>query len=152
MEVIFYSEPWLKLNGIHGVLFQKTLLLSGFSLNLFNPPWRWRRYVPPNHLLKLNGLHGVILQKIILLTSVRWNYFFHPEDGGDIFLGILSWNSTGYTALYSQRCYFLPDFAELISSTLKMEAISSSESSVETQRFTRRHIPEDGTPCRYSNM
>jgi hypothetical protein len=34
-------------------------------------------------------------------------------------------------------------FAEHISSTLKMEAICSSETSVETQRTTRRHIPED---------
>jgi hypothetical protein len=32
-----------------------------------------------------------------------------------------------------------------ISSTLKMEAIRSSETSVETQRTTRRNIPEDDT-------
>jgi hypothetical protein len=36
-------------------------------------------------------------------------------------------------------------FAEPISSTLKMEAICSFETSVETQRTTRRHIPEDDT-------
>jgi hypothetical protein len=30
-------------------------------------------------------------------------------------------------------------------STLKMEAIYSSETSVDTQRTTRRHIPEDDT-------
>jgi hypothetical protein len=36
-------------------------------------------------------------------------------------------------------------FAELISSTLKMEAICSSETSVETRRTTLRHIPEDDT-------
>jgi hypothetical protein len=36
-------------------------------------------------------------------------------------------------------------FAEPIFSTLKMEAICSSETSVETQRTTRRHIPEDYT-------
>jgi hypothetical protein len=36
-------------------------------------------------------------------------------------------------------------FAELISSTLKMEAICSSKTSVQTRRTTRRHIPEDGT-------
>jgi hypothetical protein len=36
-------------------------------------------------------------------------------------------------------------FAEPISSTLKMEVIFSSETSVETQRTTRRHIPEDNT-------
>jgi hypothetical protein len=35
--------------------------------------------------------------------------------------------------------------AEPISSTLKMEAISSSETSVETQRTTRRHISEHDT-------
>jgi hypothetical protein len=39
----------------------------------------------------------------------------------------------------------LPVFAELISSTLKMEAICSFETSVETQRTIRRHIPEDDT-------
>jgi hypothetical protein len=37
-------------------------------------------------------------------------------------------------------------FAEPIYSTLMMEAIYSSETSVETQRTTRRHIPEDHTP------
>jgi hypothetical protein len=36
-------------------------------------------------------------------------------------------------------------FAELISLTLKMEAICSSETLVETQRTTRFHIPEDDT-------
>jgi hypothetical protein len=36
-------------------------------------------------------------------------------------------------------------FAEPISLTLKMEAICSSETSVETQQTTQRHIPEDDT-------
>jgi hypothetical protein len=36
-------------------------------------------------------------------------------------------------------------FAELISSTLKMEAICFSETSVETRRTTRRQILEDDT-------
>jgi hypothetical protein len=36
-------------------------------------------------------------------------------------------------------------FRKPISSTLKMEAICSSETSVETQRDTRRHIPENDT-------
>jgi hypothetical protein len=39
-------------------------------------------------------------------------------------------------------CHLL---AEPISSTLKIEAICSSETSVQTQRTTRRHIPEDDT-------
>jgi hypothetical protein len=34
-------------------------------------------------------------------------------------------------------------FAEIISLTLKMEAICSSETSVATQQTTRCHIPED---------
>jgi hypothetical protein len=39
----------------------------------------------------------------------------------------------------------LLDFAQLISSILKMEAICSSETSVETQRTIWRHIAEDDT-------
>jgi hypothetical protein len=35
--------------------------------------------------------------------------------------------------------------AVIISSTLKIEAICSSETSVATQQTTRRHIPEDDT-------
>jgi hypothetical protein len=47
-------------------------------------------------------------------------------------------------------CSLLPPayllvLAEIISSTLKMEAICSSETSVATQQTTRRHIPEDDT-------
>jgi hypothetical protein len=45
----------------------------------------------------------------------------------------------------------LAGFAELISLTLKMEAICSSETSVVTQRTTRRHIPEDDTLQSYFN-
>jgi hypothetical protein len=41
-------------------------------------------------------------------------------------------------------CHLLV-LAEIISSTLKMEAICSSETSVATQQTTRRHIPEDDT-------
>jgi hypothetical protein len=45
-------------------------------------------------------------------------------------------------ACHLLACWFL---AEPISSTLKMESIFSSEPSVDTQRTTRRHIPEDDT-------
>jgi hypothetical protein len=46
----------------------------------------------------------------------------------------------------STICHLLARwFVEPISSTLKMEAISSSETSDATQRTTRRHIPEDDT-------
>jgi hypothetical protein len=40
---------------------------------------------------------------------------------------------------------YLLVLAEIISLTLKMEAICSSETSVATQQTTRRHIPEDDT-------
>jgi hypothetical protein len=40
-------------------------------------------------------------------------------------------------------------FAELISWTLKMEAICSSKTSVETQLTLRRHITEDDTLHNY---
>jgi hypothetical protein len=44
----------------------------------------------------------------------------------------------------SSACHLLARwFAEPISSTLKMEAICSSETSDETQRTTRRHIADD---------
>jgi hypothetical protein len=39
-------------------------------------------------------------------------------------------------------CWFI---AELITSTLKMEAICSSKMSVDTQQATQRHIPDDDT-------
>jgi hypothetical protein len=38
---------------------------------------------------------------------------------------------------------YLLVLAEIISSTLKMEAICSFETSVATHQITRRHIPED---------
>jgi hypothetical protein len=46
-----------------------------------------------------------------------------------------------HSACHLLACWF----AEPISSILKTEAIYSSETSVETQRTTRRHIPEDDT-------
>jgi hypothetical protein len=52
-----------------------------------------------------------------------------------------------YTGFPAGGLFWLPPDCLLvlaeISSTLKMEAICSSETSVETQRTTRRHIPED---------
>jgi hypothetical protein len=128
---------------------QTTKACTDKYAHVFLPPWRWRRYVPPKRRFKLNGLHGVISHKMILPAGFRWTYFFHPEDGGDMFLRNVGWNSTGYMTLYLTRWYRLPVFAELISSTLKMEAICSSKTSVETQRTTRRHIPQDDTTCRF---
>jgi hypothetical protein len=63
---------------------------------------------------------------------------------------IIFWDMTPYSPLSINRRFCLPPacllgFAELISSTLKMEVICSTETSAETQRTTRRHIPEDDT-------
>jgi hypothetical protein len=52
----------------------------------------------------------------------------------------LGYNAEGACHLFSRWI-----LAQLIFSTLKMEAISSSETSVDTQRTTWRYFPEDGT-------
>jgi hypothetical protein len=67
-------------------------------------------------------------------------YFFDPEDGRDMFLRNVGLHSTDYTAPA-----FTPVSRSAYFSTLKMEAICSSETSVDTQRTTQRYIPEDGT-------
>jgi hypothetical protein len=57
--------------------------------------------------------------------------------------GIIFWDMTPCSPL---NCHLLARwFAKSIPSTLKMEAICSSETSVETQRTTRHHILEDDT-------
>jgi hypothetical protein len=62
-----------------------------------------------------------------------------------ILKSIIFWDMTPCNPLSFKTYVCLLVFAELISSTLKMEAICSSETSIETQRTTRRHIPEDDT-------
>jgi hypothetical protein len=52
---------------------------------------------------------------------------------------IIFWDVTPFILLANRL------LTEIISSTLKMEAICTSETSVSTQQTTRRHIPEDGT-------
>jgi hypothetical protein len=54
------------------------------------------------------------------------------------------WDMTPCSPSFNRgACHLI--FAELISSALKMEAICSSETSVETGRTARRHNPEDDT-------
>jgi hypothetical protein len=113
----------LTFNGLHGVISQKILIFN------FRP-WRWRRCVPPKRRLTLNGLHSVISQTILL-------FIFDPEDGGDMILRNIGWLPKDYTALYPRKYLHF--------STLKVEAIWSSETSVDFQRTTRRYIPEDIT-------
>jgi hypothetical protein len=39
------------------------------------------------------------------LLACCWTYFFDPEDGGDMFLRNVGWNSTGYMVSYPRRLY-----------------------------------------------
>jgi hypothetical protein len=80
-------------------------------------------------------------------------------EGFDVFTAvvlksIIFWDMTPCSPLWFNRrfggtsreqaaCHLLARwFAEPISSTLKMEAIGSSETSIETQRTTRRYLCE----------
>jgi hypothetical protein len=54
-------------------------------------------------------LHSGGYEEYHLLGSscllVCWTYFFDPENGGDMFLRNVGWNSTDYTASYPRRWY-----------------------------------------------
>jgi hypothetical protein len=41
---------------------------------------------------------GTTIQSFCLLAGFCWNYFFDPENGGDMFLRNVGWNSTDYTS------------------------------------------------------
>jgi hypothetical protein len=41
-----------------------------------------------------------------LLAGFCWTHFFDPEDGGDMFLRNIGWNSTDYTASYPRRWWY----------------------------------------------
>jgi hypothetical protein len=84
---------------------------------------------------------AVIMKSIIFWNKMPWS----PLSVNRGFGGTYSLHLQGRRNKLSKKpacqllaCWFL---AELISSTLKMEAICSSETSVDTQRTTRRHIP-----------
>jgi hypothetical protein len=55
----------------------------------------------------------------------------------------------GLNGIIFQKTLLLAVLAELISSTLKMEAMCSSETSVETQRGEPRNFTEDVTACQF---
>jgi hypothetical protein len=150
MEEIFFSEMSVETQRATRRNIPEDVTACRFSLNLLLPLWIWRRYVRLKRRLKHNRLNGVIFQRTLLLVGFRWTYFFHAEDCGFMLLRNVGRSSTVYMSSYSRRRYCLSDFAELNYSILKMEAIFSSEPSVQTQRDTRRHITEDGTPCRIS--
>jgi hypothetical protein len=99
--------------------------------------WRWRWYVPPKRGLTLNELHGIMSQKteLFITTAENLKSYMTKVECQPTF-----WEEhmAGGTCFYS-------DFLFRDLSTLKMEAICSSEKSVGSQRTTRRYIPENGT-------
>jgi hypothetical protein len=71
------------------------------------------------------------------LSQVIWEAKVQAHLDPSIFDHILELNAVSPA--------YLLVLAEIISSTLKMEAICSSETSVATEQTTRHHIPEDDT-------
>jgi hypothetical protein len=56
--------------------------------------------------LSLNRRFGGIYRLHFQLACwFCWTYFFDPEDGGDMFLRNVGYNSTDYTASYPRRWY-----------------------------------------------
>jgi hypothetical protein len=81
-------------------------------------------------------------------TKIKQGNKFHLDNNSSVVAIIKFMDAVRrYTRIYIYSAYHLLAcwFAVPISSTLKMETICSSETSVETQRTTRRHIPEDDT-------
>jgi hypothetical protein len=90
-----------------------------------------------------------------MILGINNNYFVGFEIFTAVVMkSIIFWDMTPCSLLSCNRRFggtyrlhsaCLLVLAEIISSTLKMEAIPSSETSVVTQQTTRRHIPEDDT-------
>jgi hypothetical protein len=110
-------------------------------------PLKINRLFEGTHRLHLQGrISWVRYQRegSLLATCFHAGVFLglsQPEDGGNMFIRNVGWLPTGYTAFKP------PAFTLLCSaySSLKMEAIYSSETSVDFQWTTRRYVPEDTT-------
>jgi uncharacterized membrane protein YciS (DUF1049 family) len=116
-----------------------TCFHAGFLLGLFFYPedggdmfLRNISWLPTDYTLLATCFH----------TGFLLGLYFYPEDGGDMFLRNISWLPTDYTLL---AICFHAGFLLSLFFTLKMEAIFSSETSVDFHQTTRRYIPEDGT-------
>jgi hypothetical protein len=62
------------------------------------------------------------------------------------------WDMTPCSPLSANRPTFMLVSGSAYFSTLKMEAISSSETSFDSQLTIRSYIPEDGTLLNFSNL
>jgi hypothetical protein len=95
-----------------------------------------------NELLLRLQIGAFWVYEMNVYKSVHWERYSLKS--------IIFWDMTPCSLLSCNRRFCLPPacllvLAEIISSTLEMEAICSSETSVATQRTTRRHVPEDDT-------
>jgi hypothetical protein len=120
---------------------------------IFPPPNSWNLCVRLLHLCTIiirekrttfsfQSKH--ILAAIIhtVLTSVHW--YCNKQTNKHKYTYNNGCTSQWVILLFCLPPAFTLFFTQLIFSTLKMEAIRSSKTSVDTQRTTRRYIPEDG--------
>jgi hypothetical protein len=110
-----------------------------------------RRYIPEDSTLQLKVQ---VLTAVVMKSTIFWD--ITPSSplkvnrfGRTYCLHLQGWRNNfsknQQVSRWQAESAYLLVLAEIISSTPKMEAICSSESSVATQQTTRRHIPEDDT-------
>jgi hypothetical protein len=111
----------------------RSLLLASrcFLAWLILRPWRWSGRFPPKHWLTFHGLHGIITQKIELLNSIIIIYpKGHRFRRNTLTPYSRSKNKPGKKQVARRACFLLISYLDY-SSTLKMEAVRSSDTSAE---------------------
>jgi hypothetical protein len=168
----FYIKLWrnsvfkglIHLHFYYGPSKPTSLLVSKIS---FQDPWIWFRVLlslPSSHKMSVNlekshkfypnitilrnwGFHSGCYEEYhpsgIWGRVARWLSTDVSEEHIASIFRVKEISSAGRLFCFPPACLLV--FAKLISSTLKMEAICSSETSVVTQQTTRRHIPEYDT-------
>jgi hypothetical protein len=115
------------------------------------------RFVEKHTGLVLDSCHFYLCYSVFIRDPIlSGQYFARRVSSSGIWRRVVSWVATDVSEEHIASILRVEEiisafhllarwFAEPVSSTQKMEAISSSETSVETERTTRRHIPEDDT-------
>jgi hypothetical protein len=124
---------------------------SKHDISVYLANWRWHTLVPI-----LDGVYEAILWNKWTISRLKLGTSLFSYVGFEVFTAvvmksIIFWDETpcslfscnfgGTGACHLHTSWFLLKFF----STLKMEAICSSETSVASQQTTRHHIPEDDT-------
>jgi hypothetical protein len=116
---------------------------------IISVPWICRHLFPPKLRYLSTTLHDVTCHEtvIFIITALKAPNLTTRVTVVLWFLANLTTFSQLQKLQHRMRKWLLARWflPELISSTLKMKAICSSETPVDTQRTTRRYIPEDGT-------